>query len=284
VKQPKKPQRRTIKRYHTVWEVAKELWKRIEHLLPPTRPAGTPGRPPLSNRQAYDGVAHVFRTGCQWKSLKTEWFGAASSIHERFQSWVARGIWDKVFKKMLELYDKLRHIQWRWQALDSKSVPAPLGGALTGKNPTDRGKLGSKWHMLVDQRGAPLAITISAANTHDKCCALATLKACPVRTPRRMYRYRIHHLCADKGYDYTDIRQGIDKRGYRVHIAHRGDVPKPIKRHRRHPARRWVVERTHSWHNNFRSLRVRWAKKPANWLALIHLAAALTLCRLAVYL
>jgi putative transposase len=227
----------------------------------------------------YDGVVHVLRTGCQWKSLKTAWFGAASSIHARFQKWVEQGVWAQVFKLMLDLYDKLRHIQWRWQALDSKSVPAPLGGTHTGKNPTDRGKLGSKWHLLVDQRGAPLAITISAANTHDKRCALATLKACPVHKPRRVYR--IHHLCADKGYDYTDTRLDIHKRGYRAHIAHRGQAPKPIKK--RHPARRWVVERTHAWQNNFRSLRIRWAKKSPNWLALNHLAAALTLYRLAIY-
>ena len=221
---------------------------------------------------------HVLRTGCQWKSLKTAWFGAASSIHARFQKWVRQGVWAKVFKLMLELYDRERGIQWRWQALDSKSVPAPLGGVQTGKNPTDRGKLGSKWHILVDQRGAPLALTISAANTHDKRCALATIKACPIRKPRRIYN--VHHLCADKGYDYPDIRLGIDKHGYKAHIAHRGQVP-AIKN--RHPARRWVVERTHSWQNNFRSLRIRWAKNPANWLALNYFAAALTLCRLAIY-
>jgi putative transposase len=233
----------------------------------------------MSNRQVFDGVVYVLRTGCQWKSLETAWFGAASSIHARFQMWVEHGVWASVFKLMLELYDKLRHIQWRWQALDSKSVSAPLGGELTGKNPTDRGKLGSKWHVLVDQRGAPLALTISAANTHDKRCALTTLKACPVRKPRRVYK--IHHLCADKGYDYTDIRLGIDRRGYRVHIAQRGQVSKPIKK--RHPARRWVVERTHSWQNNSRSLRIRWAKKSAHWLAFNYLAAALTLCRMAIY-
>jgi len=255
------------------------MWERIAPKLPATRPAGTPGRPAMSNRQVYDGVVYVLRTGCQWKSLKTAWFGAASSIHARFQMWVEQGVWEAVFKLMLKLYDKRRHIQWRWQALDSKSVPAPLGGELTGKNPTDRGKLGSKWHVLVDQRGAPLAITLSAANTHDKRSALATIQACPIRPPLTVYR--VHHLCADKGYDYMDIRLALDNRGYRVHIAHRGQAP--VSHQKRYPARRWVVERTHAWQNQFRSLRVRWSKKAANWLAFNHLAAAFTLYRMAIY-
>jgi putative transposase len=280
MKQPKTRRRRTIKRYHTVWEVAKTVWTHIEPILPSTRPAGTPGRPPLTNRQVFDGVVHVLRTGCQWKSLQTHWFGAASSIHARFQKWVAGGIWAKVFKLMLRLYDKFRHIQWRWQALDSKTVPAPLGGELTGKNPTDRGKLGSKWHALVDGRGAPLSVTISAANMHDKWGAVPTLKAGMLHKPRTIYR--IHHLCADKAYDFDDTRHSIDRLGFRGHIPLRG-VEVIMPKHKRHPARRWVVERTHSWHGNFRALRIRWAKKADNWLAFLHLAAALTLCRMTFY-
>ncbi|MFN4294269.1 MAG: transposase [Thermoflexales bacterium] len=78
---------------------------------------------------------------------------------------------------VLAYYDRLQRIQWTWQALDSKTVPAPLGGEQTSKNPTDRGKYGSKRHVLVDGRGAPLSVIISAANTHDSRCALATLES-----------------------------------------------------------------------------------------------------------
>jgi hypothetical protein len=68
----------------------------------------------------------------------------------------------------VRFYARKRHIGWKWQSLDSKSRPAPLGGTETGKNPTDRAKLGSKVHILVDQRGAPLAAHITGANQHDK--------------------------------------------------------------------------------------------------------------------
>jgi putative transposase len=253
-----KRQRRFRKRYNTIWEVADEMWTKIEAALPPGKPVGSVGRPALSNRRVYDGVVYVLRTGCQWKSLKTSWFGAASSIHARFQSWREQGVWLRVFRMMLRYYNRMRRIQWNWQALDSKSVAAPLGGDKTGKNPTDRGKCGSKRHVLVDGRGAPLSITISAANTHDSRCAIATLEALPVEKPKKVKR--VHHLCADKAYDAASIRRQAHSLGYQVHIPRRKAQPK-VPKLKRHPSRRWVVEPTLSWQNNFRSLRTRWLKK-----------------------
>lgn len=264
--------------YNTVWRVPDDLWLRIERLLPSQKPAGTPGRPALPQRRVLNGILYVLRTGCQWKSLPKEWFGASSSLHTYFQTWQRLGVWQRVFQVLLRHYDKVQHIQWRWQALDSKSVAAPLGGEKTGKNPTDRGKLGSKRHILTDARGAPLAVVVSGANAHDLTCALAVLDALMVQRPQRLYR--VHHLCADKAYDADDLRQAIHERQYQVHIGRRGVELTAVPAHRRHPARRWVVERTLSWQNDFRALRTRWAKKANNWLALIHFACALVLWRM----
>src|SRR3712207_8215567 len=69
---------------------------------------------------------------------------------------------------LLRFYARTRRVQWLWQAIDSRACAAPLGGDATGKNPTDRAKRGSKVHILVDQRGAPLAVSVSGANRHDK--------------------------------------------------------------------------------------------------------------------
>ncbi len=255
------------------------LWVKLAPILPAEKPHGTVGRPALSNRQVLNGVLYVLRTGCQWKSLKKEWFGASSSIHDRYQAWRKAGLFAQIFQAMLQYYDQVKRIQWRWQAIDSKLVPAPLGGEKTGKNPTDRGKLGSKRHILVDARGAPLAIFVSTANAHDKTCALATLDALSVPRPKR--QYRVHHLCADKGYDYADLRQAIYERHYHVHIKVKGLQVEELPAKKRYPARRWVVERTLSWQNDFRSLRIRWAKKADNWLAFIQLASALVLWNMA---
>jgi putative transposase len=92
--------------------------------------------------------------------------------------------------------------------------------------------------------------------------------------------YRVHHLCADKGYAYDDIRQGLRERHYHVHIKRRGVEVTEIPPEKGYPARRWVVERTLPWPNDFRSLRTRRAKKANNWLALIQFASALGLWRM----
>jgi len=267
--------------YTTIWEVPDELWRVIERLLPPEKPSGSAGRPALPNRQVLNGILHVLRTGCQWKSLKKEWFGASSSLHARFQAWQTSGLFGHLFRELVLYYQRRKRIHWRWQSIDSKSVPAPLGGEQTGKNPTDRGKLGSKRHILVDGRGAPLAVIVTGAQAHDSTCAIDLLDQTII--PRPITQYRVHHLCADKGYDSELIRQEARARHYQVHIRKReyGDKnPLEPLPEIHHPARRWVVERTLSWQNDFRSLRVRWAKKPENWLALIHLACVIVLWQL----
>jgi len=72
--------------YTTLWEVPDGLWEKIEQLLPPDKPAGGRGRPPLSNRQVFNGILFALCSGCQWKGLKKEWYGASSSLHARFQA------------------------------------------------------------------------------------------------------------------------------------------------------------------------------------------------------
>jgi putative transposase len=78
----------------------------------------------------------------------------------------------------------------------------------------------------------------------------------------------------DKGYDYADIRALVAHWGYTAHIVARGVKRDTRKRIPGYRARRWVVERTHSWFNRFRRLLIRWEKKADNYLALLHLACA----------
>ena len=82
-------------------------------------------------------------------------------------------------KSACESYDARRGIGWRWQALDGAMTKAPLGGEKTGKNPTDRGKLGVKRSVVTDCRGVPLGIAVAGANTHDLKLLRATLQSIP---------------------------------------------------------------------------------------------------------
>ena len=78
-------------------------------------------------------------------------------------------------------------------------------------------------------------------------------------------------MCLDKGYDYDNVRDLVKEFGYTAHIKARGEEAQALKRQAGFKARRWVVERTHSWMNRFRRILTRWEKKAANYLALLHL-------------
>ncbi len=138
-------------------------------------------------------------------------------------------------------------------------------------------KKGTKRSLLVDGRGAPLSLIVAGANRHDVKLLAQTLDAIVVRRPKPT-RKRPQHLCVDKGYAGKPAEQEIRARGYIPHVPPKG-TSKP--RHRTQgKARRWVVERTHSWMNNYRKLRVRYEKKAANFEALLHLAIAIICWRM----
>ena len=145
---------------------------------------------------------------------------------------------------------------------------------MTGPNPTDRGKIGTKRHVLTDQRGIPVSVVITSANTHDMKAATDTLDNVIVERPLKK-----QNLCLDKGYDYPEIERESTKRRYVPHIRHRGEEKELIKL-RYYSAKRWVViERTNSWHNRFRKLLVRYEKKSENYLALVCLACCIIVYR-----
>jgi putative transposase len=200
-------------------------------------------------------------------------------------------LFEKLMKRMVEYYAKERSgVGWRWQAMDSKNSPAPLGGEKTGKNPTDRGKRGAKINLLVDERGAPLSVVLTGANRHDKISAVDLIVSMALKRPA----HKEQHLCADKAYDATDVREFAASEGYTAHIkanprtADGGSDGEDLKEkegaeQKIHPARRWVVERTISWLTKRRGLRTRWSKKSENWLAMIQFACAHVLLNVAVF-
>lgn len=128
-----------------------------------------------------------------------------------------------------------------------------------------------KRQILTDGAGVPLAVAVGGANRHDKTMVEETLnlvQAVP-EDPRQE-----QNLCLDKGFDYPDVEELVTDYGYTAHIRHRGEERRAKREIPGYRARRWVVERTHSWLNRFRALLTRWEKKKANYLGLLHLACA----------
>lgn len=143
---------------------------------------------------------------------------------------------------------------------------------MTGPNPVDRGKTGSKIHVLSDRAGLPLSVAVSAANTNDAYALKPLVKALPAiksrRGPRRRKPTKLH---ADKAYDQQDLRDWVRDRGITVRIARKGvESSQRLGRHR------WVIERTISWLTGYHRLNIRYDRKAIHFCAFLTLAAALT--------
>jgi len=254
------------------YQIPDELWERIKPLLPLPKPKKKQGRPREDDRQMMTAIFYLLRTGCQWKAIPRS-LGASSTVHDRFQQWQQAGVFQALWQAGVMEYDSVKGINWEWQAMDGAMTKAPLGGESTGPNPTDRGKKGTKRSLLTEGNGVPIGLAVEGANRHDMKLTEATLESHVVQRPEPS-EDNPQHLCLDKGYDYDAVREFVAARNYIAHIMARGEEAQEKREIPGYRARRWVVERTHSWMNRFRRILIRWEKKVVNYLAMLHFACA----------
>jgi transposase len=139
-----------------------------------------------------------------------------------------------------------------------------------GANPVDRGKPGSKLHLVCDGGGLPLTVVVTAANVADTTMFQAVVDDIPpVRTPSGRRRSRPGRIHADKGYDSAANRAWLRRRGIRSRIARRG-----VESSTRLGRYRWRVERSLSWLSCFRRLQVRWDRDSGRFFAFVLVACA----------
>ena len=145
---------------------------------------------------------------------------------------------------------------------------------MTGPNPTDRGKLGVKRSVMVEATGIPIGLAIDGANRNDCKLAEPTISSIPIPRPAPS-AHAPQGVCLDKAYDHDFVRELLVDAGFTPHIRSRGEEARILREDRGERARRWVVERTHSWINRYRALLIRWSKKSANHEALLMFCFAL---------
>jgi putative transposase len=228
------------------WRLPDPLWAKLDRLLParPTHPLGC-HNPGVPDRAAMDAIFLVLRTGGQWKARRETTICSSSSAHRRFQEWVAAGVFAAVWRQGLLADDAMQGSDREWLALGGAMGTAPLGREKTGRNPTDRGKRGVKRSVLTDGRGVPLGAVIDGANRNDHKLMRQTIAAIPIRRPKPTRR-QPQHRCRDKGFDHDEPPALAAAFGVTLHPRTRGEEAH-AKRHAGARARRWVVERTHSW-------------------------------------
>ncbi len=137
-----------------------------------------------------------------------------------------------------------------------------------------------KRSVLTDGHGVPIGVAVEGANRHDMKLVRPTIDSIVIERPEPTEE-RPQGMCLDKGYDYTEVRDTLKEFAFTAHIRARGAEAQALKTEAGFRARRWVVERAHSWMNRFRRLLVRWDKKPQNYLAFLHFACGLIAFRAA---
>ena len=236
--------------------VSDALWAKIKPLLPPPKPRRFrfPGRKPLDPRKALTGIIFVLKSGIPWELLPQEMgCGSGMSCWNYLAAWHQAGVWERLHQLLLAELQEADRIDWSRAVVDSSHVRALGGGEKTGKNPTDRGKLGTKHHLVTDGQGIPLAVTITGSNVPDVKEALHVVDKVPAVPGRVGHpRQRPEKLYGDRAYDSIPRRYDLRARGIQPQIA---------RRNTEHGSGlgiyRWVVERTVSWLHSFRRLRLR---------------------------
>jgi transposase len=248
------------------------LWSQFEALIPPladTHPLGC-HRPRVPDRIVFDKLVQVLVLGAAYEKV-ADTTCSASTVRRRRDEWIAAGIFEALEQICLESYDRIAGLEFEDVAVDGCIVKAPCGGEAAGRSPVDRGKQGTKRSVLVEGRGIPLHVEVAAANRHDSPLLRPTLEG--------LGRFGFHlpdqmtvHL--DAGYDSSLTRELLDEFGCNGSVAVKG-VPAPIQ-----AGKRWVVERTNSWHNRgFRKLAICTEKRARVIKAFIALANAVIIIR-----
>jgi putative transposase len=148
------------------------------------------------------------------------------------------------------------------------------GGKKTGKNPTDRGKKGTKKNLLTDGDGGPLGVVTAGANVVEQKLLEATIDAIVIERPEPTEE-QPQHMCLDKAFDNPTAEKAATDASYTPHIRRIGEEKKSCDTSKGEKPRRWVVERTFGWLSKCRGILVRYDKKDINYLALIQLACSL---------
>jgi transposase len=254
--------------------VSDELWAVVAPHLPPSPSHAKGGRPRIPDRAALAGIIFVLKTGMQWEDLPQEMgCGCGMTCWRRLHDWQAAGVWDQVLTLVLDELEQADRLDLSRASADSSTIRAKGGGEQTGPNPTDRGRKGSKHHLLTDRQGIPLVVELTAANVNEGTILPELLDAVPPSADAPGKPRRPAKLHADKGYDAQAIRAALLEPHIQPRIARKG-----VESSTRLGRYRYVVERTFDWLHQFRRLATRHDRRADGQQAFLTLGPVLIAC------
>lgn len=248
------------------------LWAVFEPSLPKHPASEWGGRPRTPDRAALIGIVFVLRTGIAWEDVPQELGCTGKTCWNRLREWQRAGVFEQVLEVLLVRLHRAGKLDWSRAIVDSAQARAKKRGGKTGPNPTDRGKFGSKHHIITDRLGTPLASPLlTPSNVPDVVMLIPVVDHVrPIRGRVGRPRRRPKKLHADKGYASRANRLALRLRGIQPRIARVG-----IESRERLGRHRWVVERSLAWLHSFRRLATRYERDPEIHQGLMNLAAIL---------
>ncbi len=223
------------------------IWEQFCALLPKREVSHPLGchRPRIPDRVVFEKLLQVLVFGCAYWRIADE-SCSDTTLRRRRDEWIDLGVMDAMREMVLDAYDRIVGLELSDVAVDCCITKAPCGGEKAGRSPVDRGKRGTKRSTAVDARGIPLGTVTAPANRHDSPLLAETLDAV-AQTLGGLPESTTIHL--DRGYDSGATRERLrEERGLSAEISRKGE-PAPLG-----ATKRWVVERTGSWHNAHKKL------------------------------
>jgi transposase len=243
--------------------VLEPLWVQVAALLPIRQvhhPLGC-HRPRIPDRVVFDKLIQILAFGCGYRRIADPTC-SATTLRRRRDEWIRAGVAEQLRLAVLAAYDRMLGLEPEHLVVDCCITKAPCGGEVAGRSPVDRSKQGLKRSIVTEARGIPLGAVPAPANRRDDGLLAATLDT--VAVVGVLPAQPVVHL--DAGYDYQTCRAVLAARGMVGKIAARG-LPALVQ-----AGRRWPVERTHAWANQYGKLR--WCTERRRlvvefWLALV---------------
>jgi len=236
----------------------------------PNSPKG--GRPPTDKRMAIGGIFWILDNGAKWKDLPAQ-FGTKSAVHRAFQRWVNLGAFEALLAAMGSIIEERNGFKLYECHIDGTFSKARGGG--DGIGCTKAGK-GVKIMIMVDRKGLPIAVNTGSASPHESTLVEPLFDfMISVDFPDK--------LIGDKAYDSDRLDENLAQKGVEMISPHRANRKPENKaqdgRKLRRYKRRWTVERTISWLQNYRRLCIRWEKSTRMFQGFLHLTCTMLLMK-----
>lgn len=226
----------------------------------------------MDRRTVIAAIFWILDNGAKWKDLPRH-FGSRSAVHAYFQRWTREGVFENIMRDAGELVEERDGYRLYECFIDATFSKARGGG--DGIGVTKAGK-GVKIMVLVDARGLPVAVTTGSARPHESKLVQGLFEfMLTSETPER--------IIGDKAYDSDALDEDLDDEGIELIAPHRCNREpenatqdgRPLRRYRR----RWTVERTISWFQNFRRLCIRYEKSSMLFQGFLHLGCSIILLK-----